>query len=151
MKIDPTDKQLRVISPNTVQHKTGTNDQQDFAKVLGESVQRASQAQVQKGQSMPPVSGPDMRIQREPVIPEVKTAHGLLNALEDYQKQLNNPEASLRMVEPLVKRMSSLFEETRPVLEKMPEEHPVKSVVQETLVHMSKEIERFKMGYYVGE
>ena len=153
MKIDPNEKLQHTTSSPGVKPMGGGDSDSDFAKVLGDTVQKSSGVQTRQSDTVQPSMAPSM------VMPigtaqgdsESTTAHGLLNALENYQRLLGDPEANLKMIAPAVEDMKSITKKAQPILEKMPEGHLVKTLAQEALMEMSKEIERFNAGYYVDD
>ena len=149
MKIDPTEKQAALSNEKTVRPASGEKNALDFAKVLGNTVECANETTVQRGHLVGPMVGPDLRIPTENRLVEIQTAHRLIDALENYQKLINDPKANLKMIEPAVECMSDLSEKVGQILDQMPQGHPVRAIAQEAMVHISKEIERFNMGYYV--
>lgn len=153
MKIDPSEKQQRISSLPRVRTADRGGAENDFAKVLGDTVDKTSDTQKAKTDVVPPPLAPSMVRGIEPV-PEVSastTAHGLLNALERYQNLLTDPQASLKSIAPAVDDMRTLSKKASPILDDMPEGHPIKSVTREALLEVSKEIERFRAGYYVDK
>jgi len=151
MKIDPTDKQSPIYSSHTVQPVREATAKENFAKVLGETVQKASEPKIMQGNAVHALSGPNLRLQPAIEAHTSQEAHGLLNALENYQKLLEDSSASMRAVSSAVEKMRVLSENASTQLDLMPEGHPVKMIVQETLVHISKEVKRFDMGYYIDD
>lgn len=151
MKIDPSQKQQHIISPTTVHPAYREDAKNDFAKLLDDTVQKSSSAKVEKGGLLRPSIPPNITNQPASGTTESRAAHGLLDALENYKALLEDPTANLKMVAPAVEKMRSLSKLTPSVLDQIAEENPVNMVVKEALVHMSKEIERFDMGYYVED
>lgn len=155
MKIDPTEKQQHIISRNPAQQVDSANPNGEFSKILKDNVRKSSDlnagSDTGKCHLVQSPMTLNMGIPSMTESADCRTALGLLDALENYQQLLKDPGANLRMVEPAVDKMRSLTENAQPILSRIPEGHPVKTVVQETLVHMSKEIERFNMGYYVDD
>lgn len=149
MKIDPNQKPLQISTPQTVKPMENGKEKPEFANVLGASMQPKSADSSQKTQFAPSVPTPDPRIQNPGQSAEWRATDGLLDALEAYRSQLKNPEASLRMIEPYVGRMKDLMDAHQPMLDEMSDGNPVKQILQQAMVHVSKEIERFHMGQYV--
>ena len=86
--------------------------------------------------------------------PEINTgeaADNLLDKLENYQKMLADPAVTLRMLQPAVEQMDKQAAATRELISSMPDEHPLKAIVQDTIVNITQEIERFNSGYYVDD
>ena len=149
MKIDSADKHPQITSPASVQPAGEIPEKGDFAKVLGETVQHASATSVGEQRPVHSLRGPDPLLRLEPRATPWEHAHGLINALEKYQQLLGDASADMKAVAPAVEKMRRLSEQVQPMLDHMPQGHPVTEIVQETLVHISKEIERFNAGYYV--
>lgn len=149
MKIDPTGKPLQTSPSNSVQSVKNRNGEADFANVLGKTLKQGEVQSIQASHGVQSVAGTALRIHGAFSTPEWRAADRLLDALEAYRTQLENPEASLKRIEPYMGRMSDLLEKIKPLMEDLPKENPVKAVLQETMVHISKEVERFNMGYYV--
>ncbi len=149
MKIDPTHKALTVNTPQKTHSASEAAGKTEFAEVLGSSMQQKAVGGVEKSQFLPSVAGPDPRIPNDIQSVEWRAADGMLDALEDYRNQLSNPEASLRKVEPYVDRMKDLLNQNQALLNHLSDGSPVKQVLEQAMVHVSKEIERFNMGYYV--
>ena len=149
MKIIPSEQQQHIRSSTAAQPGGRSSIGSDFAKVLSETVEKSSGAVEDNDNVMRPSMA--SAIGRVPVSKssEISVAEGLLDALESYQTMLEDPEASLKMVEPSVEKMRLLSQGAEPILEQFPDEHPLKLVVGEALVHISKEMERFNGGYYV--
>lgn len=150
MKIDPTQKPLQINTPQAAPSKSERNEgKSEFAEVLSTSIQQKSGGSCENTQCMPSVARPDIRIQNDALSAQWQTADGMLDALDAYRNQLGNPKASLKMVEPYVEKMKELLEGSQSVLVEMPEGNPVKQILEQAMVHISKEIERFNLGYYV--
>jgi hypothetical protein len=149
MKIDPTEKQLQILSNHHVPSRPKSIENNNFAKVLKETVHKTAETQVQRAPITGPVAGPEMMIHYETTSRHWQVTDGLLNAMENYQKLLADPTASLRTIEPIVNKMKELSQSAQPLLEDLPKGHPVKAVAEEALVQMSKEIERFNAGLYI--
>ncbi len=149
MKIEPTHKPLGANAPKTASNNPKIEKKSDFAQVLGASMQHASAGASDKAQAVPSVTGLGLRIQDDIRSVEWRAADGLLDALDAYRNQLGNPAATLKMVDPYVEKMQDLLESNEKVLDQMADGNPVKQILQQTMVHVSKEIERFKLGHYV--
>lgn len=149
MKIDPTEKQQQILSNHHVPSRPKSIGENNFAEILKETVHKTAETQVQRAPLAGPVLGPEMMIHSETSRPHWQATDGLLNAMESYQKLLADPTASLRTMEPIVNKMKELSQSAQPILEDLPQGHPVKAVAEEALVHMSKEIERFNAGLYI--
>jgi hypothetical protein len=79
----------------------------------------------------------------------VQAAEKALNLLEQYQRAIGNPRATLREIDPLVQ---SLAEETRGLnrwMENLSPSDPLKKIMTEVGVLSSTEIGKFNRGDYV--
>jgi hypothetical protein len=79
----------------------------------------------------------------------VQAAEEALNLLEQYQRAIGNPRATLREIDPLVQ---SLAEETRGLnrwMENLSPSDPLKKIMTEVGVLSSTEIGKFNRGDYV--
>ncbi len=149
MKINPGDNQQQLVSSTTVQSDENAKGVKDFSKVLQDTVQKSSGSSHDGGQVSRPSLSPF--IGKPPVSknPDVIAADGLLDALEKYQALLGDPDVSLKAVEPSLEKMRSVSESVEPWMAQLPDGDPVKKVIGEALVHISKEIVRFKGGLYI--
>ncbi len=83
---------------------------------------------------------------RTPTI--VKNVEGFLDALEDYQRNLENRTVDMRDIGPLVDKLHRERERLAPMLDSMPEDDELKDILNRTLVTASLEITRFSRGDY---
>lgn len=151
MKIDPSQKPLPISPANAVPSNGEVEGKSGFAKILSESMQQRPVAAEGNARLAPSAVAPVIMAQDRAQVAEWRTTDGLLDALEAYRNQLIDKKSTLRMIEPYVEKMKALFENAQPVLDQLGKENPVQNVLQQTMVHVSKEIERFNMGYYVDE
>jgi hypothetical protein len=79
----------------------------------------------------------------------VLEAESMLDLLEDYQKQMENPLLTLKDVYPLVERMERETERLSPVLESLPEGSAIKDILNRILVASSVEVIKFNRGDYL--
>jgi hypothetical protein len=149
MKIIPNEQQKPIIPSTATQHGDRSNTGSGFAKVLNETVQKPSGAVDDNHNVMRPSMASAIGRATVSESSEISVAQGLLDALEDYQNLIGDPRVSLKMVEPCVEKMRLLSQGAESILERFPDGHPLKLVVGEALVHISKEMERFNGGYYV--
>jgi hypothetical protein len=149
MKIGPSEKQQQLISAITTQQGDMAKTCHQFAKVLSDAVHKSTGPAKTDGRMVTPAPVPMIN---GPVVhqnPDMAATEGLLDALENYKVLLADPRASLRAIEPSIEKLRSLSKSAEPMLDRYPEGHPVKEVIGEALVQISKEIERFTGGYYV--
>lgn len=149
MKIDPNGKPLQIPNPSSVPPVKESDGSPNFSRVLGNTLHQQSSGAVQNAHMVSPITGPRPNVHHDIRTSARHTVDGLLDALDDYRIQLKNPDMSLRMIEPYVGRMGDLSDNARDVMDQLSGDHPVRSVLQEAIVQISKEIQKFKMGYYV--
>lgn len=148
MKIDTIDKYRQLSNPASVKpNQQGA----DFGSLLEETIEKAGSVSSRETCSITPAAMPMTETinASEPAPSPGKATCQLLDALEDYQKQLGDPEVSLRNIYPLVERMQKQLIATEPLFSELAEGHPVKNILQETMSHISEEIGRFNSGRYV--
>lgn len=153
MKIDPTEKQQPIITSNTdaANSPNRAGSQNNFAEVLDDTIEKKSKTEVTNVQPTPKTMAPQINFQVESQKIDSRMAYGMLSALEDYQQLLKDPSADLKTIEPSVLALKDLSEKTQALLDQTSQPGAVQEVVEEALVHISKEIERFYMGYYIDE
>ena len=76
-------------------------------------------------------------------------AHKLLDTLEDYQMLLGDPDVPLKRIQPALEQMQHQAADTREFLYGLPESHPLRSILQDTVDSIDQETVRFNAGYYV--
>lgn len=148
MKIDSTNPSQRIISPEPGQ--AGKPQQNsDFAEVLKETVQSQHDNQEIANPAVKPTMA-YMAIQQPARSPEARrAAQGLLDDLERYQRLLADPGANMKTLDPMVDNLKKHAEDIEPVMESLPGDDPVRGVIEETMMLISKEIERFYAGVYI--
>ncbi len=78
----------------------------------------------------------------------VKDVEGFLDALEDYQRNLENRAVEMREIRPLVDKLHRERERLAPMLESLAEDDDLKDILNRTLVTASLEITKFSRGDY---
>ena len=151
MKIDSIDKFGQLSNPAAVKPK---QQGADFGSLLEETIEKAGSVHSHKTHSINSITPAAIPITEtmhasEPAPTPGKATCQLLDSLEDYQQQLGDPEVSLRNLYPMVERMQKQLIATEPLFNALPESHPAKSILQETMSHISEEIGRFNSGRYV--
>lgn len=81
--------------------------------------------------------------------PLVQEAENMLELLENYQKQMENPLLTLKDVYPLVERMQHETKRLVPVWENLPEDSAIKDILNRILVASSVEVIKFNRGDYL--
>jgi hypothetical protein len=150
MKIDLTAKvqQLAIRTVHGPNKHQGTNG---FDSVLQDSIQKTNPPVVSAGHAIQPLMGPVASAGFEPNSKDAQCAmvQGLLDNLESYQHMLADPVATLKMIHPILSQMERQAASTQVLLNHMPEGHPLKMILVETVQNISQEVEKFKAGYYV--
>jgi hypothetical protein len=81
----------------------------------------------------------------------VDTASSLLDRAECYCQMLSDPMVSLKKLEPELERLEAAAGKAGLEIDHLPEDHPVKRVVQEAATAVRQESERFRLGLYVDD
>ena len=150
MKIDPTDR-IAPLSHQAVDKLKKNQSAGGFDSILQDSIQRSGPSKGCMGQSIQSMMGalPPAGVQPRPRSTQYAMAQGLLDRLDGYRKMLADPEATLKMIQPAVDQMGQQAARTETLLNNMPEGHPLKMILQETVLNIHQEIERFNSGCYV--
>jgi hypothetical protein len=130
---------------------TGADGAPDFASVLKQTSEKMHPTSMPVAATSQPVLPSMLGFGFETQFGSEKFASHLLDTLESYQRLLADPEANLRRVQPLVDQMKAQANEAQPLMAALPNGHVVKGVIEETLMHINKEIARFDRGEYVDE
>jgi hypothetical protein len=152
MKIDPIERSLPFL--RQVVNKTKTSQGFDkFGSVLQDTLEKSSGSKGCTGSSVGSARGPlaptDLRSGCE--IIEDNAAERLLDQLEHYQKMLADPAVSLKMIQPAVEQLERQAADTQVLFSNVPDGHPLKAIIQDTIASISQEIKRFNSGSYVDD
>jgi hypothetical protein len=79
----------------------------------------------------------------------IQATEKTLNALEQYQKGMANPETPLKKIEPLAQSLSQQVDQLNSLSDQLPASSPLKGIIQEVGVVSSVELERFRRGEYL--
>jgi hypothetical protein len=150
MKIDPTER-FPQFPRQAVDNDKKNQGVSGFDAVLRNTIQKPSQSEGCMGASIRRMTGPlaPMGVQPGPDITADAVAQKLLDLLEDYQQLLADPAVTLKGIQPAVEQMEKQVAGTRELISGMPQGHPLKTIIQDTLTNINQEIERFSSGYYV--
>jgi hypothetical protein len=150
MTINPSDHVNPSSNPVVPSAKSGQGGD-NFELVLRKSVEKSRQTPMGSRTAIHSLRGPSpvLDIPSADEAVQFATADGLLNALEKYQQLLGDPSADLRAVQPAVDQMKAAAGGAEELINAMPAGHPLHAVMQETMTHISQEIERFDSGYYI--
>jgi hypothetical protein len=151
MKINGSDEIIKNgFADKTVRKEQAQND--DFKNILKASVERTAHhpAKIQSPTLMHPVS----TIQVHPLSLEnkhvtVERVDNLLNLLDNYRKQLADPQVTLRSIEPVINTIVKEKEQLSSVLNSLTNEDGLKDIVNRTLITASLEVIKYNRGDYI--
>ena len=151
MKIHGNDE----IIKNSYADKTAQKEQArkaDFKDILKASVERTTHhsAKIQR----PPLINPVSAIRFHPLSSEDKSTtvehvDNLLNLLDNYRKQLADPQVTLRSIEPVMNTIVKEKEQMSSVLDSLTNEDGLKDIVNRTLITASLEVIKYYRGDYI--
>jgi hypothetical protein len=124
-----------------------------FEAVLQQTMQKTGQSRDSAGASIRSMAGPQAPLAANSV-PENAAetmADKLLDTLEAYQKMLGDPDVTLKRIQPAVEQMQTQAAGTRELIAGLQEAHPLKTILQDTVDSIDREITRFNAGYYVTD
>ena len=147
MKIN-SDNNLQPNAPVRKETPAAGAGDSAFSKVLEKTVGTASTESVRPSVSIQPVIKPLMEA---PVEQLYAKTDRMINALERYQRQLGNSRVPLREVEPAMRQLKAEAKTLETLAEGLPQTHPMKPIMSETLLTVAKEVARFEGGAYVPE
>lgn len=145
MKIN-SDNNLQPSAPVRKESSVSGEGDSAFAKVLEKTVETSSSESVRPSVSIQPVIKPLMEV---PVGQLYEQTAKMVDALEQYQQLLADNRLSLRAVEPAMQQLKTEIKTLEPQMEGLPQSHPMKQIMSETLLTVAKEIARFEGGAYV--
>ena len=150
MKIDLSEK-LQELSKQTVHSPRKNQSSNGFDSVLQDTIEKSSPTAGPTGHLVQPLMGSIVfgSVQHDSRNVECAVAQVLLDELESYQQMLADPAATLKMIHPVVEQMEKQAAGAEELLNQMPEGHPLKMILEETLQSISQEIEKFNTGCYV--
>ncbi len=152
MKIDPTQELLKT------QHADKTSaaqkpDKDEFSAMLKEAIESDSSSAVQNKKGPEMISSvaqlqfnTQFAVQSNPM---VERTEQFLNILDQYQKKLMDPQASLRDMHPLIERMAKNKDALAPLVNSLPDGDELKDVLNNALVTSTVEMIKFNRGDYV--
>ncbi len=151
MKIHGNDE----IIKNSYADKTAQKEQArnaDFKDILKASVERTTphSAKIERSPLINPVSP----IRFHPLSSEDKSTtvehvDNLLNLLDNYRKQLADPQVTLRSIEPVMNTIVKEKEQLSSVLDSLTNEDGLKDIVNRTLITASLEVIKYYRGDYI--
>jgi len=151
MKIDPNPEIVKSVYPDKT---TGPDKPADdkFGAMLKEAINKPSRtsSESEKPQMINTISNiqlnPLFAIQNSPI---VERTEKFLDILEEYQGKLNDPQTSLRDIDPLIQRIQTEKETLAPVLNSLSPGDGLKDILNDALITSSLEIMKFNRGDYV--
>ena len=151
MKIYGNDEILKNGYPEKTPKNEQTTDA-DFKNILKESVENSTKnpPEIQPTSLLDPVSA----IRFNPLSTQdknitVERVENLLNLLENYRQQLENPNVTLRTLEPVMNTIAKEKDQLSAVLDSMPNEDRLKDILNQTLITASLEVIKFNRGDYI--
>lgn len=145
MKINSTGGPQTGIENPAIKPQDKT-DSTEFKTVFDQTVKTAQPVyQTVSPTPVQPAMPPTMGIYS----PAHLASERVLDAMERYQQVLGDAQANLRDVSPTIDKMKQEIKETEQLMNEMPEGHPLKQIIDETLIVASKEVVRFESGDYV--
>ena len=148
MKINPLDKQ-QLIKTNGTAPRSGVQAE-NFGRVLEKTLQSTPAApRVTPARSMasPILNGiqPYVDVRQE----VYHRLDRILGTFENYQVLLGDQRSSLKNISHIMDELKVEGQDLEAMLAKVGDEDPLKSILNETLVTVSKEIFQFESGAYV--
>ena len=149
MKIDNADK-CQPLNPQQIK-KSGSGDcSPDFAQVLQQTVNQPDSGNVMPNSIAQSVRPSDFAAPSEQVVLAVNQTGEILDTLDIYQQLLSSPEATLRQIQPVVEELGNEALKMESSMNQLPKGHAVKEIMEETLIQVNQEIERFNQGAYIS-
>lgn len=151
MKIEHNENIQKSLYPD-VNNQNEKTQGADFKAVLKDEVDKSSNV-ISQNQKIPSISGISP-IQLNMLSPTqnssiIERIENLLNILDEYQKKLKDPDASLKEIDPIIKQMEKEKENLAPILESIKEDDGLKNVLNQVLVTSALETMKFNRGDYV--
>jgi len=150
MKIAPPDtlQNIKCQKPKTSERPSENR----FEDILHKTLESTSMPKSQPVNIPPVCNLPDIRFdpgfspERVPIVAKVE---GLLDVLEDYQAGLDNPNISLKDLNPLIARIEKETETLLPTLDSLSGDDKVGGILNRALIHSIVEIAKFNRGDYL--
>lgn len=148
MKIDNSDNS-QPLSPKPVEKTGSRNSQTEFAQVLQKTVQTKGSNSATQPSISPPIRPVQFTARPETTFKAARQTGEILDTLETYQQLLAKPSASLRKIQPVVEQMGQEADRMAVSMNHLPQGHALKQIMKETLIQVSREIDRFHQGEYI--
>ena len=151
MKINGNDEVIKSgYADKPVQKEQAPKD--DFKDILKASVEETAKhsAKIPPTPMIQPISAINFQsLSREDKRITIDRVDNLLNLLDDYRRQLADPQVTLRHIEPLMNSIEKEKEQLSSVLDSLKSEDGLKDIVNRTLVTASLEIVKYNRGDYI--
>jgi hypothetical protein len=151
MKIESNPK-ITDITNSQPKKVEKSNHKQSFSKTLAETINPHSS---QNAKVISPPSVPGLKsLQNSVIRDELERTHiatkleQLLDVLDQYRMHLENPWVSLKEMAPLTYDMAAKLKELEPALERLDQQDPLTSILNETLITATLEMKKFENGWY---
>ena len=72
-----------------------------------------------------------------------------IDVIDTYRCKIGDPQCSLKQIQPLVEQMTAEKEKMQGMLEELPDQEPLRDVLNRALVTVSTELWKFNRGDYV--
>ena len=152
MKIDPNQEIVKSAYP----HKTSGPDKpadDKFGAMLKDAINNEP-SRTNSEKVTPQMISSIPNIQLDPLLavqdnPIAERTENFLDILEEYQRKLLDPQATLRDIHPLIQRMKTEKEALAPVLNSLPPGNGLKDILNDALVNSEVEVIKFNRGDYV--
>jgi hypothetical protein len=80
----------------------------------------------------------------------VNGIENMINLLDRYREKLANPRMTMKQIDPVIREMTREMENLAPVLDSLPADQGLKSILNQALVAVSLEISKFYRGDYIS-
>jgi hypothetical protein len=74
----------------------------------------------------------------------------MINLLDRYREKLADPQATMKQIDPVIREMTREMENLAPVLDSLPADDGLNTILNDTLVTVSLEISKFYRGDYIS-
>ena len=149
MKIDNVDK-CQPLNPRHNNKSGSTDCSSEFAQVLEQTVQKSSSTNVMPNSAAQSARPADFAAPSEQIQHAVNQTGQILDTLETYRQLLSNPKTNLRQMQPVVDELGQEMLKMETSMHQLPKGHAVKLIMEETLMQVGQEIERFNHGAYIS-
>jgi hypothetical protein len=147
MKVETKETFKALQAPPPIPPARDDKAASDFRAVLRE-VQAKETPEKTGTLSLPPLSSAIPLITLEATAPAgqasdrgiVSEVETLLDVLEEYQCEMDNPSVSLKQVQPLIERMETETKKLLPALDTLPDDSTLKDILNRILVASSVEV-----------